>query len=117
MWKRILIFAIFLSLFIGGLAAYFYVDGDYSDGYRAGIIVKFSQKGYVFKTNEGQLQLGNSPELWAFTVEKEPEVLKQIEDATTRGYRVKIFYHEKYNQFDWRGDTKYLVYKVEKVAL
>ena len=115
MTKRIIIIATVIALLVGGSIAYFYFDGNFSDGFRAGTIVKFSEKGYVFKTHEGQLQLGNSPELWAFSVENEPDVLKQIEDATAHGYRVKVFYHEKYNQFDWRGDTKYLIYKVEKV--
>ncbi len=115
MVKRIILIAAVIATLIAAAALYFYLDGNYSNGYRAGVIVKFSEKGYVFKTHEGQLQLGNSPEMWPFSVEKEPEVLKQIEEATTHGYRVKVFYHEKYQQFDWRGDTKYLVYKVEKV--
>ncbi len=115
MIKRILILAVVIALIAGVIGSYFYLDGNFSDGFRAGVIVKFSKKGYVFKTNEGQLQLGNSFEMWAFSVDNEPKVLEQIEDATTRGYRVKVFYHEKYNQFSWRGDTKYMVYKVEKV--
>ena len=115
MIKRIILIAALIAVLVGGLVSYFYFEGNFSDGFRAGIIVKFSEKGYVFKTNEGQLQLGNSNTIWDFSVEHDPAVLKQIEEATEGGYRVKVFYNEKYYQFDYRGDTKYIVYKVEKV--
>lgn len=53
--------------------------------------------------------------MWDFSVEDAPEVVKQIEEATESGYRVKVSYHEKYYQLDYRGDTKYMVYRVEKI--
>ena len=115
MMKKYLLIVAALLLLIGLSASYITLCADYSDGYRAGTIVKFSSKGYLFKTNEGQLQLGVSPEIWNFTAENNPDVLKEIEEATEKGYRVKVFYHEKYFQYNWRGDTKYIVYKVEKV--
>ena len=38
---------------------YWYYYNPYSDGYREGILQKFSRKGNVFKTHEGELiQLG-----------------------------------------------------------
>jgi hypothetical protein len=44
----------------------------YSKGDRAGYLTKFSQKGWVCKTWEGELQMvsmpGTSPEIWRFTV-------------------------------------------------
>ena len=116
MLKRTLLIAIFIALFIGAIVAYFTLYANYSDGIRVGTIVKFTKKGVVFKTHEGRLQQGSSNEFWDFTVENDTAVLHQIERANDYGYRVKAYYHEKYYQFDWRGDTKYLVYKVEKVG-
>jgi hypothetical protein len=108
-----IVLAVFLVVFAA--VSYIGVYADYSDGFRAGNIIKFSKKGYVFKTHEGQLQLGNSNTLWDFSADDTPDVVKQIEEATEGGYRVKVYYHEKYYQLDYRGDTKYMVYKVEKI--
>ena len=115
MAKKIIGIIIAAFLVVSAIITYIGVYANYSSGFRAGVIIKFSEKGYVFKTNEGQLQLGNSNTIWDFSVEHDPAVLKQIEEATEGGYRVKVFYNEKYYQFDYRGDTKYIVYKVEKV--
>jgi hypothetical protein len=45
---------------------------SYSDGYRAGYVQKFSRKGWVCKTWEGDLSMinipGAAPERWTFTV-------------------------------------------------
>jgi hypothetical protein len=108
-----IVLAVFLVVFAA--VSYIGVYADYSDGFRAGNIIKFSKKGYVFKTHEGQLQLGNSNTLWDFSADDTPDVVKQIEEATEGGYRVKVYYHEKYYQLDYRGDTKYMVYRVEKI--
>ncbi|MDC1430640.1 hypothetical protein N8223_00150 [Bacteroidia bacterium] len=58
-----------------------------------------SKKGYVFKTNEGQLNTGEIQQgIWNFSVKKsEPE----------------LHYDEKYVQIPFLGDTKYFVTKVE----
>ena len=88
---------------------------NYSDGERAGLLVKMSNKGYVFKTWEGQLNVGTL-ELWSFSVSDDSQVVKDLQSAVDGGYRVKVYYHEKLFQYSWRGDTKYFVYKVEKVG-
>jgi hypothetical protein len=100
----------------------FYLFGNYSKGSRAGTVVKMSERGVVFKTWEGQLNLGGisgdtgSPasSLWDFSVSSgEKEVLKALEAASLSGTRLKLYYHEKFVQFDFRGDTKYFIYQVE----
>ena len=103
----------------------YYLFGNYSTGTRAGTIVKLSQKGVVFKTMEGQLNLGGltydsgSPasSLWDFTVDDDDkQVMKDLEEANLNGHRVKLYYKEKFYRLPWRGDTKYFVYKVEKAT-
>lgn len=114
--------AVLILLIIGFVlfAAY----ANYSEGTRAGIVVKISKKGYVIKTIEGQLNEGGMaadnqnivPTIWNFSVKRNKEdVLKQLEDVQLSGERVKLYYKEKYYKFPWIGDTKYYVFKVERV--
>lgn len=95
---------------------------NFSSGYRAGVPIKVSYKGILFKTWEGQLNVGglvNSaegaiPSTWEFSIAKEDqEVRDLIEEAISNGKRVKLHYNEKYMRFFWKGDTKYFVYEVE----
>ena len=96
--------------------------GNFSSGYRAGVPIKVSHKGVLFKTWEGELNVGgltNSgqgaiPTTWAFSIEKDQaEVRQKIEEAITKGKRVKLSYEEKFVKFFWKGDTKYFIQEVE----
>lgn len=86
----------------------------YSEGYRSGELVKFSNKGILFKTWEGRLSQGISDELqFEFSVEdKQKKVIENLLDF--QGKRVKLTYKERFGTFPWLGDTKYYVIKVEK---
>ena len=44
-----------------------------------------------------------------------PQTRTGLRQAMDDGYEVRLFYKEKYYQFDWRGETKYFIWKVEKV--
>jgi len=99
--------------------------GNYSVGTRSGILVKISHKGYVFKTYEGELNLGGYNAdgsisnyvagIWRFSVTPHDQQLVEALHAL-QGYPVKLYYREKYFRLPWRGDTKYIVYQVEKVG-
>jgi len=105
-----------LLAILGGSVAIF---ANYSDGYRVGRIIKLSRKGYVFKTWEGQLNLealSQDEGIWEFSVHRgDDEIRDQIDQAVQEGYRVKLYYKEKFFQFDWRGKTKYFIYAVEEI--
>ena len=119
----------FRKLFIGllviallGVAVTFLsTQMAYSEGDRAGVVSKLSKKGYIFKTQEGELNVGAQGQvgnmvsnLWQFTVESGDEKLsKDIEDAMTTGKRVKLHYEQRYMRFSWMGDTEYFVTKVD----
>lgn len=102
--------------------AYF---GSFSEGFRAGTVVKISKKGFVFKTYEGQLNVEGImsqdlkkgiTSLWDFSVPSgNHEALKTLEEAALEEDRVKIFYEEKIMKFPWIGDTKYFVTRVERL--
>lgn len=95
---------------------------NYSNGERIGYITKHSVKGVLFKTNEAHMnvtQTGmNSSEGFDFSIE-EPQVVTQINDASLKGYKVKVTYHELWglnNFFHNRGETSYFVTQVENLG-
>lgn len=86
-----------LLVAVGLVALYLAValSWSYSDGERAGILQKFSRKGWVCKTWEGELAQfvvpGVAPSIWAFTVRDEA-VARQVNAAL--GRRVVLHYDE-----------------------
>lgn len=98
--------AIVVGCLVYFLAIYFIT---YSEGFRAGELVKFSHKGVVIKTWEGQISQGVSEaQIFYFSVEdQEKEVIKQLQDL--QGKKVKLTYKERYSTLFWLGDTKYFV--------
>lgn len=68
---------------------------SYSDGERAGVLQKFSRKGWVCKTYEGELAMstvpGVAPTIWEFSVRDEGAV-PRINQAI--GKRVVLHYTE-----------------------
>lgn len=118
--KKIIII-LFLLVALAMIGFFVFINASFSDGFRAGTMVKISKKGYVFKTIEGELNLGNyftekgspSTSIWNFSVASDADsVMTKLENAVLTGKRVKLHYKEMYMQFSWRGDTKYFVYKV-----
>jgi hypothetical protein len=87
----------------------------YSEGNRAGVVVKFSKKGYLLKTYEGELNMGgmgNLPNtaqqnmLWNFSVKDQvvADTLMNLE-----GRKVSLHYKEIIKNMPWQGETKYFV--------
>lgn len=90
----------------------------YSTGERSGFVQKFSKRGWVIKTWEGELAMvnlpGAMPEIFTFTVRDE-KVIPAIE--STMGHRVVLTY-DQHKGLPARlfGDTPYFVNKVRVVA-
>ncbi|MEQ9593222.1 MAG: hypothetical protein RLN86_11505 [Cyclobacteriaceae bacterium] len=117
---------ILLLLLVAGIAVlavgYF---GVYDEGVRAGIVLRLSKKGMIFKTYEGQLNLqtfgalkGASPiaESFDFSVDgSDQELIDKLEAVALSGERVNLHYVKKYWIFPWRGDTKYFITEVERL--
>jgi len=121
--RKWVIFTVFLAIVFGIL--YYLTFGYYSEGKRGGFITKLSNKGYLFKTYEGELRMGglyegdgtmNSSE-WIFSVSaKNKDAIAKLEDAIANGHRVSLTYEEKFFTLPWNGDTKYFVTNVEVLA-
>ncbi len=119
--KRILIYAVLATLFFV-FGYYLFAGFTYSEGSRTGLLLKFSHKGYIFKTWEGQMNLGGISQqggsiinnMWDFSVlEEEKETIDQLNKY--EGKRIRLSYKEKYRHFPWQGETNYFVYKVEVI--
>ena len=106
----------FIGIIVLGLILYFLAiyNLTYSDGYRAGELVKFTHKGVIVKTWEGEISQGVSEaQIFKFSVEdNEKEVIKLLQDL--QGNHVKLTYKERYSSIFWLGDTKYFITAVEK---
>lgn len=112
--KKVTIRVIISALVIAIVGFAIYANMNFSEGNRVGNVVKISEKGVLFKTWEGQLSYGDNKEMWDFSIPNSQEQVRlNIDDANENNKRVKLYYKEKYITFPWRGDTKYLVYKVE----
>lgn len=115
-----------LTLLVVSLAVFaFLYWGTYETGVMAGKVVRVSEKGMVFKTFEGKLNLetfgalkGTSPiaETFDFSVEKsEDVVIQDLQKVALSGERVNLYFKKRYMTFPWRGDTNYFVTKVERL--
>ena len=117
-FRKILLAAAGLAV----LVLLFIYYANYSDGFRAGVPIKVSHKGKIFKTYEGELNEGgltNSsegvlPAKWQFSIKSsDDEVREKLNQAIEQNKRVKVYYKEKYAKLFWLGDTKYFVYEVQ----
>jgi hypothetical protein len=120
-------FILLLSLVVVGFAIYaaFILYYPYSEGTRTGVLQKLSNKGYVIKTWEGELQMRGimTPQdanqmnmggnIWQFSVGRgEDAVVQALQAAEAKGARVTLHYTQYSRQFSWRGETVYFINKV-----
>ena len=86
----------------------------YSEGTRSGELIKFSRKGVITKTWEGEISQGISgAQIFSFSVlDKNDEVIKGLQEY--EGDYVKLTYVERYSTFFFWGDSKYFITEVEQ---
>jgi hypothetical protein len=113
MFKKFLLFLILLALLAAGYL-WLALKWSYSSGERAGYVQKFSNKGWVCKTWEGEIALVSMPgavaEKFYFTVHDEA-VAQKITRAM--GKRVALHYEEKVGlPGTCFGETRYFVKNV-----
>ena len=112
-----------LVVLVGGLSFLYW--GTYEDGVMAGKVLRISEKGVMFKTYEGKINLetfgalkGTSPiaESFDFSVEKsDQDLIKELETVALSGERVNLYFVKRYITFPWRGDTKYFATRIERL--
>lgn len=105
---------------LGGLAAgytWLVLNWSYSAGERAGYVQKFSQKGWLCKTWEGELAIvaipGSLPEIFQFTV-RDDQVAASIN--ALMGKRVSLSYEQHIGiPSTCFGETGYYVTRIHAV--
>jgi hypothetical protein len=94
---------ILLILAVGGCALWSWLtlSWAYAEGERAGVLQKFVRRGWLCKTQEGEIAFyygggqymgpGTSPQLWDFSV-RDPGVAAELSKAV--GHRVQLHFTE-----------------------
>lgn len=102
----IIIASIFVLFALWYTTAYY---STYSEGVRSGELIKFSHKGILFKTWEGEISQGLSgANIFKFSVEgKNEDVIKKLEEY--QGRYVKLKYKERFATISWLGDSRYFI--------
>jgi hypothetical protein len=112
-WLSVIIVLTLISVIY---VKYFYT---YSEGYRAGLLQKFSHKGAIFKTFEGEMILSSvsstrdvaiASDKFLFSVVNK-SLIRQFD--TLQGSTVIVHYKQKNAKLFWRGDSEYLVDSVK----
>ncbi len=113
MKRTLFIFITVILVLAAGYYAFIYFV-PYSDGVRSGELIKFSRKGVLVKTWEGEISQGISgAQIFSFSVEpNKTEVIQKLEEY--QGHYVKVYYMERFATFFWLGDTKYFITRVDK---
>lgn len=122
-FKKIIAFIVIIGL---AILAFLYF-GTFSEGTRAGIIMKISKRGAIVKTWEGQMNLETFgavkdatnivTETFTFSIERgSQELIDELNAAALSGERVNLKYIERYISVFWRGDTKVFAVGIERSA-
>lgn len=106
-------FGSILGVFLLYLAFVYFVP--YSKGTRAGELIKFSHRGVIIKTWEGEISQGISgAQIFSFSVlDKNADVIQKLKEF--QGSYVKVTYVERYATFGIWGETKYFITEAEQV--
>lgn len=94
--QRLVIWTLVLAIVLGAVWTWFSLNWSYSEGERAGILQKFSRKGWICKTYEGELALyivsGVAPQIWYFST-RDPELAAELTKNVGRDMRVQYSEH------------------------
>lgn len=109
--RTVLLLAVLIPLLLLSIYTWLALHWDYSNGYRSGLLQKFSQKGWICKTDEGELWqsvVANvAPSIWYFTV-RDQNVRQALD--TLVGKNVRLHYTEHRGvPTSCFGDTGYYV--------
>ncbi|HEU4642723.1 MAG TPA: hypothetical protein VFS44_09725 [Gemmatimonadaceae bacterium] len=114
-WKLILALAIAVPVLLFAAYVWGALHYTYSQGHRAGYVQKFSKKGWVCKTWEGELAMANlpgtMPEIFRFTV-RDDSVAALL--SASMGRRVSLTYDQHRGvPTHCFGETEYYVTGVQ----
>ena len=118
--KTFLIWMVIILLLLLGPFVYWKYYFTYSEGNRAGLLQKFSYRGNIFKTYEGELVLSSvesnknvalASEKFFFSVQEKNFAAKL---SNLEGHMIVVHYKQKNGILPWRGETEYIVDSVKE---
>jgi hypothetical protein len=118
--KKFLIWMVIILLLLSGPFVYWKYYFTYSEGNRAGLLQKFSYRGNIFKTYEGELVLSSvesnknvalASEKFFFSVQDKNLAAKL---SNLESHIVVVHYRQKNGILPWRGETDYIVDSVRE---
>ena len=108
--------SIIIILVLIGLG-YWYYYNPYSNGERKGTLIKFTRKGNIFKTYEGEIWLSCrqmvSTEKFFFSVTDKvlADSLMKLQDEC-----LAVTYRQYRKSLAWRGETQYIVTGYQRIV-
>ena len=116
-WKRVLLAIVLAPFVAAALYTWAALSFTYSNGERAGYLQKFSQKGWLCKTWEGEIAMasipGAMPEIFRFTVRND-SVAMLLNGLS--GQRVALYYEQHRGvPTTCFGETEYFVKGVQPI--
>jgi len=110
------ILAVVAAVALAALYVFVALNWSYSTGERAGYVQKFSKKGWICKTWEGELAMANlpgaMPEIYTFSV-RDDAVAAQVNESM--GSRVVLTYEQHLGLPSCFAETEYWVESVRRV--
>jgi hypothetical protein len=110
---------LFCLVCLGGLMMTFTsCSENYSNGERIGLVTQFSNRGIVWKTWEGHLNITqtgmNSADGFDFSIDGDNQnenTIHLLDSAASFGWKVKLIYHQTFgkNWFSTRGETNHFI--------
>jgi hypothetical protein len=117
--KKFLTWFIVIFIVVITFLIYWFYYNTYSEGNRSGVLQKFSKKGNVFKTYEGELIMSSISSTANVTIASEKFFFSVKNDSIANsmfnmeGKRVTVHYEQKRKHLPWNGETDYFVNSVK----
>ncbi len=113
--KKVLLWGSLIILIVLSFLVYWRYYNTYSEGNRSGTLQKFSKKGNVFKTYEGELIMSSITSTSSTTIASEKFYFSVKDDSIANvlfnleGKHVTLHYEQKRSHLPWNGETNYLI--------
>jgi hypothetical protein len=118
--KKFIIWTILIVILFLGSYVYWKYYFTYSEGNRAGLLQKFSYRGNMFKTYEGELVMSSVSSSKDVTLASEKFYFSVIDKNVAakfnslEGHLVVLHYQQKNGVLPWRSETEYIVDSVRE---
>jgi hypothetical protein len=113
--KKVLIWGAAILVVVLSIMVYWNYFSTYSEGNRSGILQKFSKKGNIFKTYEGELIMSSIASTGNTTIASEKFFFSVKDESVAKvlfnleGKHVTLHYTQKRGHLPWNGETDYYV--------